>query len=189
LTALYLIRHTPVAEGEGVCYGVADLPLAQEPGAAAERLKALLPGRYELVSSPLARCLALARALGEPRIEPHLEPGLREIDFGRWELKRWNEIDREALDAWGRDPIDYRPPGGESARDMSRRALPALSRWLERRAGALVIVSHGGPLRAIAGTLLGLPAERWLALEFGHGTLTHLHVRGDAATVLRGFNL
>lgn len=189
MTELYLIRHTPVADGEGVCYGAADLPLAQEPGAAAERLRAMLPARYELVSSPLARCLALARALGEPHIEPHIDPRLREIDFGRWELKRWNAIDREALDAWARDPIDFRPPGGESARDMSRRALFALSRWLERRADALVVVSHGGPLRAIAGTLLGLPAERWPALEFGYGTLTHLSVRGAAPAALAGFNL
>jgi broad specificity phosphatase PhoE len=69
---------------------------------------------------------------------------------------------------------------------MSRRALPALWRWLERGADALVIVSHGGPLRAIAGALLGVPAKRWLALEFGYGTLTHLRVRSDATTALRG---
>jgi len=182
---LYLIRHPPVAGGEGVCYGASDLPLAEDPRIAALRLGALLPARFALLSSPAQRCLALARGLGEPEIEPRLG----EIDFGAWELRRWDQIDRSMIDAWAADPIDYRPPGGESVRDMSRRAIDALTHWRGSVAGALVIVAHGGPLRAIAGTLLGLPAERWLTLDFKPATLAHLRLGRDDGVTLKGSNL
>lgn len=57
------------------------------------------------------------------------------------------------------------------------------------RAGrdALVIVAHNGPMRALTGTLLGLPPGRWLNLEFEFGRLTHLAI-GPLGPKLRCFN-
>jgi alpha-ribazole phosphatase len=51
----------------------------------------------------------------------------------------------------------------------------------------LVVVAHGGPLRAIAGHLLGMPPERWLGLDFGCGQVTRIDVE-RWGVVLKWFN-
>ncbi len=51
----------------------------------------------------------------------------------------------------------------------------------------VVVVAHGGPLRAIAGHLLGMPPERWLGLDFGCGLVTRIDVE-SWGVVLKWFN-
>ena len=53
--------------------------------------------------------------------------------------------------------------------------------------GPVVVVAHGGPLRVITGHLLGLPAERWLGLDFACGQVTRLDVE-SWGVVLKWFN-
>jgi alpha-ribazole phosphatase len=53
--------------------------------------------------------------------------------------------------------------------------------------GQRVVVAHGGPLRTIAGHLLGLPPERWLGLDFGCGQVTRIDVE-PWGVVLKWFN-
>lgn len=185
---LHLIRHPRPAVAPGVCYGRSDLGLAEDPATVAARLRPLLPERYALYASPLARARLLAEALGAPR----LEDSLMEMDFGAWELRPYAEIGA-ALDAWTEDPLGFAAPGGESGAAMAARVLawlqPALAAWQKAADAALprVIVAHGGPLRAVAGHLLGLPPERWLGLDFQCGQTTRLDVE-DWGTVLRWFN-
>ena len=178
---LFLIRHPRTEVPGGICYGRSDVGLAQPVATDASRLATLLPTGCEIVSSPLRRARLLAEALGPTRIEPRLA----EMDFGEWELRPFDTL-RDELDAWAADPLGFRPPGGESAAEMADRAQAAAAE-LMRRATPLAIVGHGGPLRAIAGDLLGLPAARWLALDFDFAALTELRVE-PWGTTLRGFN-
>jgi alpha-ribazole phosphatase len=193
---LHLIRHPRPAVEPGICYGQTDLGLAESPAAVAERLRPLLPESFALHASPLARARLLAEALGRPRLDERL----KEIHFGDWEGRSFTDIG-SAIDDWAADPLGFRPPGGESPREMATRVL----QWLAEHgltprtpdaAGiraspplpdALVVVAHGGPLRAIAGHLLGMPPERWIGLDFGCGQVTRIDVE-DWGTVLRWFN-
>jgi len=180
---LYLIRHPRPDIAPGLCYGASDVGLAEPVAPVAARLRALLPADIPVYSSPLARALRLAEALGEPRIDPRL----REIDFGAWELQPFDAL-RDELDAWADDPLGFRAPGGESALEMAARAHAALDDLLALHPGeAVAVIAHGGPLRAIAGRLLGLPQARWLGLDFAFGALTQLEVAAWG-TVLKGFN-
>jgi alpha-ribazole phosphatase len=193
---LHLIRHPRPAVEPGICYGQTDLGLAESPAAVAERLRPLLPESFALHASPLARARLLAEALGRPRLDERL----KEIHFGDWEGRSFTDIG-SAIDDWAADPLGFRPPGGESPREMATRVL----QWLAEHGltprtpdaagiraspplpGALVVVAHGGPLRAIAGHLLGMPPERWIGLDFGCGQVTRIDVE-DWGTVLRWFN-
>lgn len=162
------------------CYGATDLALAQDPRDAADRLRALLPVHYALASSPLSRCLQLAQMLGPP---PQVDARLSEIDFGDWEMKAFDSLPRAAIDAWAADPFGFRPPGGETAGEMMRRVLGALTALRQRETEALVIVGHGGPLRAIAGHLTGLPRDAWLGLSFDFARATRIDIAGETATI------
>ena len=167
-----------------MCYGSSDIGLAEAPTAAAQRLRPLLPDTFELHASPLARARLLAEELGRP----HIDPRLAEMHFGEWELKLYSELGM-AIDAWADDPLGFRAPGGESANEMAARALEWLNELNERDSqGPVVVVAHGGPLRVMAGHLLGLPRERWLSLEFAFARSTRIDIKDWGAT-LQWFNL
>lgn len=76
------------------------------------------------------------------------------------------------------------PANGSSPADSRASPLP---REAPPRAEHLVVVAHGGPLRAIAGHLLGMPAERWIGLDFGCGQVTRIDVE-SWGVVLKWFN-
>jgi alpha-ribazole phosphatase len=177
---LHLIRHPRPAVEPGICYGQTDVGLAECPVSIAERLRPLLPESFALHASPLARARLLAEALGTPTLDDRL----KEMHFGEWEGRSFADIG-SAIDDWAEDPLGFRAPGGESARDMTARVL----QWLEGELAEqdVVVVAHGGPLRAIAGHLLGLPPERWLGLDFGCGQVTRIDVE-SWGVVLKWFN-
>lgn len=180
---LYLVRHPKPAVDPALCYGAADLPVAEDIAACAARLAPLLPTDARVVSSPLTRARLLAEAVS-PTV--HLDARLRELDFGDWELKPFADIPAEGFEVWGSTLIDFRAPGGELYADMATRVWDAFEAH-RAGTGALVVVAHNGPMRALTGTLLGLPSSRWLNLEFEFGRVTHLAI-GPLGPKLRSFN-
>jgi alpha-ribazole phosphatase len=161
--ALVLIRHTRVEDGEGRCYGALDLPLATTAGVDIAEVLGRVPVVGAVVSSPATRCRRLAEALAaRDGCALAFEPALRELDFGGWEGRRWDEIDRAQSDPWAEDPWQRAPPGGESEAALWQR----LQHWLavtptlrERRTA---IVAHAGPLRLLRCHFEGRALhERW----------------------------
>jgi alpha-ribazole phosphatase len=160
---LYLIRHPQAAVEAGVCYGRSDLGLVDDPVASAVALRPLLPADAPLYSSPLRRCLELALAL---YAEPVIDERLVEMNFGQWEMRRWDDIPREEIDAWAADPLGFAPPGGESPNELRARVAMLLRELPE----TVVLVAHGGVLRACVGELVGV--EDWHTLHFDYGSVS-----------------
>ena len=179
---LYLIRHPRPDVAPGVCYGQSDVDIAESAARVAERLRPLLPETYALHSSPLQRAHKLAVELGAPQVDDRL----KEVSFGAWEGQTFEAIG-DAIEAWSQDPMNFRPPEGETPLEMATRVREWMSATLDPDAPAHVVVGHGGPLRVIAGQLLGLPPDRWLALDFacGHATRIDVHAWG---VMLKWFN-
>jgi probable phosphoglycerate mutase len=153
--------------------GRADVPLsaAGRTQVCAWCLPADLTGA-RFVASPLARAVETAQLLAGAA--PAIEPDLVEMDWGHWEGETFSSL-REtvgaafaAAEARG---LDFRPPGGESPRDVQRR----VARWfagIAGEAGPIVAVTHNGVLRALLAHLtswpmLGKPPVR-LARDCAH---------------------
>jgi alpha-ribazole phosphatase len=156
---LVLVRHPQPDIGAGICYGSSDLPA---PAAAIARvageLRATgLPGTLPVFASPLARCAALANVLGA-RVT--LDARLAEMDFGAWELRSWDAIPREQVDAWADDLLHYRPGGGESVLAVAARV--AAFRDELRAAGhpGALLVCHAGTMRLLSSLHLGGSLEQ-----------------------------
>lgn len=160
----------------GVCYGSSDVPLAGDAAHAAallsQRLAALgakAPARIE--SSPLARCARVADELAATHdIATRTDARLAEMDFGAWELQRWDAIERAQIDAWADDFDDARPHGGESVEQFEARVRGWFDTTCEAaRDEAAWVVTHAGVIRAITARSLELPLARCLRwpLEFG----------------------
>ncbi len=160
---LWLIRHPPPAVPAGICYGATDLPLAENPAAHAERLAPWLPKDAPLFSSPLIRCRQLAEQLHPA---PQFDPRLREIDFGDWEMRAWDSLERALLETWARDPFHFRPPGGEAVASLRARVAD----FLASLPNEAVLVTHAGVIKVCVALLTG--EDDWFGLRFDYGSLT-----------------
>lgn len=97
------------------------------------------------------RALETAAIVAEAiALEPRVDPRLAEADWGDWQGRLVEDIEREEPDAWrsflASDP-DFRFPGGESLREHMDRTWAALDEIGEGPLPALV-VCHGGTIRA-----------------------------------------
>lgn len=165
---LYLIRHPAPQVAAGVCYGRTDLPLAEDVAAAAARIGPQLPPLPQMppvFTSPLQRCRLLADALHPA---PRSDPRLQEMDFGEWEMRPWNQIQREALDGWAADPLGYAPPDGETVAELRARVRDFVMELEGEGLQRAVLVTHAGVLKVIIGHSRQLPAREWMALKFDY---------------------
>lgn len=150
---IYLIRHgkTPANEARLYC-GSTDLDLS--PAGVEE----LMGKRYEIradryFTSGMKRTEQTLRLLfGD--VPFSAEPGFREVDFGIFEMKSYEQLkDDPAYQTWlTGDNEANTPPGGESGADMTARVLAAYRR-MEALPGDTVIVTHGGVIAAILASL------------------------------------
>ncbi len=175
---LVLIRHPAPAVASGVCYGASDLPLAGDAADEARAIVARLRARgfrwpAQVLTSPLVRCASVAQAIGERLpADVRIEPRLREIDFGAWEMQRWDAIGREALDRWQSDLMGAREHGGESAAQFVARVLPfaeALDAQAGEAAPNVACLTHAGVMRALAAHWLGVSLDTLLARRIAYG--------------------
>lgn len=148
--------------------GQLDVPLdevGREQATRAARLLAVLEPAA-IVSSDLSRAADTAAALGVLTGLPvATDPDLRELHAGAWQGLLRSEIESrwpEDFTAWRRGD-DVPVGGGERRSDVARRAAAAIERHAEATVdgGVLVVVAHGGALRAAMLVLLGLPIEAW----------------------------
>jgi broad specificity phosphatase PhoE len=141
-------------------------PLDDEGEVQARRLAARLadwPIRAVYASrAPRAQRTAapVAAALGLP---VQVVDGVHEVFLGDLEGRSDPEalsVFDEAYTAWWRGDLAARMPGGESARDVRSRFLPALAALVDGVTdGDVLLVSHGAAIRMAAAALLGETVE------------------------------
>jgi alpha-ribazole phosphatase len=167
-----LIRHPKPALAEGICYGASDIELAAGFEAETETLRTRLGDIADaaIYSSPLRRCRSTAETIGAPLLDERL----RELDFGQWELLRWNDIARSELDHWSEDFVNRAPPGGESYASLAARARAFLADAQAAGHRSIVVVTHAGVIRALLAHALGMPLEKSFAFRLDFASLTRL---------------
>jgi len=177
---LFLIRHPAPAVPDGTCYGRSDVGLVEDAAVSAARLRDRLPANIPVYTSPLRRCRSVAEQLSPA---PVADARLMEMDFGEWELRRWDEIEKSVFDAWIADILNFTPPGGESAAMMLARTLDFLDALQRSGGAAAAIVSHGGVLRVLFAHWLEVPPRRWPRLVFDFGAVSKVVLSGEDVRV------
>lgn len=165
---VHLIRHTTVDVQKGICYGQSDVDVSDTfiQEAAALRLK--LDQDYECIySSPLKRCTLLANQLnlGETRIDSRL----KEINFGTWELKEWNDIDSSSLTKWHENIVHFNDYSGESLLVFQYRVQSFLQELLKCKGEKVMIVTHAGVIRLFYQFVMEFPLENMMKLPVQFG--------------------
>jgi alpha-ribazole phosphatase len=145
---LTTIRHTSVDVLPGVCYGFTDVALKPSFLTEAEIVKNQLAGKTfdKIYSSPLSRCTLLAEHCG---YTPVLDPRLKELNFGDWEMKSWMQIEKQEASAWLSDWINHPAKNGESYLMMQKRINAFMDELKSSDAQSVCIFTHGGVIRLI----------------------------------------
>jgi alpha-ribazole phosphatase len=157
---LLLVRHPRPAVAPGLCYGSTDLPAVEEDTRRvhAALRAAGLPGALPVHASPLRRCADLARSIATDRV--CFDARLAEMDFGEWELRSWDAIGRDAVDAWNADLLHHRPGGGESLLQVARRVAEFRADLDTSGVPAALVICHAGTIRLLAAMQGGVPPEQ-----------------------------
>ena len=174
------IRHAPTAwNATGRIQGHVDMPLSEDGRRALTRRR--LPerfGAYRVHSSPLARAVETAALLGLDASV--LDRRLMEMDWGEWEGATRAVLAAADPDGVARNEArgpDFRPPGGESPREVQVRLLdwarsvaagppPGAARTHRSPAGGVarsairssphvVAITHKGAIKALMGLARG----------------------------------
>ena len=189
MSRLILIRHAePVEDARGLCYGSLDFGLSPAGRAHAERLA--VAGCDAVYASPRRRALETAAPLAAAHgLGVLVDDDLREIDFGDFEGRRYEEIEEaepELYRAWMESPTTVRFPNGECYADVRARALAAFERIRAAHACA-VVVTHGGVIRAGLAAWLGMPDEAIfrLAQDYCGVSVVDFH---DGVPLVRSLN-
>lgn len=113
-------------------------------------------------ASPLQRAMETAEAIArEHHHTVRAIEGLAEADVGVWEDRSWDEIeqnDREAYEAFRRDPVAHGYPGGESLDVVVHRVAAAIDKVVAQHPGdEIVVVAHSVVNRLYLGELIDVP--------------------------------
>lgn len=175
---LYLVRHTRPEVASGVCYGQADIGLADSYDDELQTVLKKLPEEYGVVySSPLLRCNILAKSIANGA-GVITDANLVEIDFGQWEMMSWDQIDKDVLMEWGNDFVNRRVPEGENFMDVIKRSSDFLSHIQSKKTEKATVVTHAGVIRAILSLILEVPPRKAFAIKIPYSCVVELTI-GD----------
>jgi broad specificity phosphatase PhoE len=169
VTTIHLARHGETDWNRELRWqGHADPPLnalgRQQARALAESLAGMQIAA--VYSSDLRRASETAEIVaGTLKVPLHLDAALRELDVGSWEGHTLAELearDAEAVARW-QENGEHGWEDGESHGQMAARVLEAIRSIAAEHGGEeVLVVSHGGPMRALKAFAAGLdyPGDR-----------------------------
>ncbi|MET3112640.1 alpha-ribazole phosphatase [Pedobacter sp. CG_S7] len=172
---IYLVRHTTPAVAKGICYGQADIPINEQLFEEELRLiKSRISVKPEVFySSPLKRCLHLAQELS---LHVEEDDRLKELHFGDWELKKWDDLPADELQVWMDDFVNQALPHGENYKALYDRTCSFLMNLLQQPYERIAIITHAGNMRSIISWALDLPLENSFRIALPYGAIVHLEL-------------
>jgi probable phosphoglycerate mutase len=206
---LFIVRHGESEwNAEGRFQGQRDTELSPRGFEQGLKVAEFLKGhRFDAVAtSPLKRSSVTARKIAEMCGRDAVEElsGLTEICHGDWETHLTDEIIElwpRLFELWHTEPhtVVMPGPGGESLRDVEKRAVGAIELLASKYSGDVCVVSHDVPIKMIIFHYLNMPLSCFWniliancslsILELKEGCPPRLNLLGDAHYLGMGFDL
>lgn len=142
-----------------------------------------------ILCSPMLRCRQSIEALQREDVSYH--DFLKEIDFGEWEKKSFDEIVLEyktLVDKWAKQDENFVFPGGEAMSSFYARIARCAQHLRNIEENAILVVCHGGVIRHLICELLHIPKENYLLFDVAPGCYSTLQLFPEGG-ILTGLNL
>lgn len=179
LRKIYLIRHTTPKIEKGFIYGQTDLDVMPSFKEEFEEIRELVPQHADmpLYSSPLTRCRKLAEALqGQPLT---FDERIKEMNFGDWEMTKWDELDPRLRNHWLKNIETIAPPNGESNTDLKNRSIDFWDEIQKKQYKEVGLVTHYGIIQSLLSHLLHIPIAKSHRLDINYGAVIQITVREE----------
>jgi len=183
---LYLVRHgRTAANAGGRLQGRIDLPIDEVGMAQAAAITSVVSSVDRLICSPSLRARQTAAVFG---MEPEIDERWLEMDYGDFDGMAMADVPRDQWGRWVSD-LDFRPPNGESLREMGARVYEACNELIESARDAdVVVVSHATPIKAAMAWALGVDVGITWRSHIDQASVTKVIMRERGPT-LNAFNI
>jgi alpha-ribazole phosphatase len=179
-TRWWWVRHAPVREDNGCIYGQEDLGCDCGDRIVFEAVGKILPRNAVWYASNLKRTHQTAHAIWaagfpKPMEMPHVH-AFAEQHLGQWQgMNRAAFVASRPIGSHWFGAVDEPAPGGESFLDLYNRACAAIERInLEQAGKDVIVVAHGGTIRAAVALALGGLPEKGLVFDIDNCSVTRL---------------
>lgn len=153
---IFVVRHGESEENiKGTFYGSIDCNLSEKGKLQCLFVKEKLESIHfdKIFYSPTIRAKETLEIIYTSKNTHKVcDKRLGEINFGQFEGKSYNELlmtYNKECKLWEKDWINFTPPEGESYLDLFKRIEEFMEELLKDTSENVLIVSHGGPIRAI----------------------------------------
>ena len=195
-TTIYLVRHGQTNWNLSKRFqGQRKVPINKVGKEQAKLLAKELKGTsFDVVySSPILRAMQTARVLASKHTIITCKD-LRELDRPKHEGLFSHQIKKLIPDIeaqWACDGIDWRSPlGGETLREYQTRSVKAFKDIIEKNNGKrILVVTHGGPLKAIVNWIHGGKPEDFLHVRNPENAECVVIVQSGKKVRITGFAL
>lgn len=193
----YLVRHGETEwNRSGRIQGHSDVPLSEHGKSQMKMLAKRLAGRCfsAVYTSDLSRAIGSAETIaGTSGAVNQVDPDLREFSYGEWEGLTIEEVETKYPGSLakrvGLGDNAFAAPGGEDTAQVLERVNQFATRAVDRHDPDedLLIVAHGGSIRALVVCLMGLPDDHFWRFQVHCGSLSIVSIQ-DKGRVLELWN-
>jgi len=189
LHKIYLLRHGE-PEITGTYLGSTDVGLSNNGYLQLSSVASLFAdiSFSTIFCSPMKRCLQTLHTV-KSIADFRQMADLKEIDFGAWETKTFEEIASvyaNEITSWAENEGDFCFPEAESVNLFRRRIERAYQSIIDPAHSPVLIVSHGGVIRHLLCLFLDLPMSNHhlFRLDYGHLATIETFDGGSVLTAL-----
>ncbi|MCT4700709.1 adenosylcobalamin/alpha-ribazole phosphatase [Enterobacteriaceae bacterium H20N1] len=189
---LWLVRHGQTrANLDGVYSGISETALTELGVNQALAVGQMLRGVAfdKVLCSELGRAQHTTRLILQQRDIPAIaEPRLNEMNFGDWEMRHHNDLQRDDAEnyaAWCSDWQNVIPTNGEGFQRFVQRVseFSDAIKTSQDKDGNILIVSHQGVLSLLIATLLNMPPASLWHFVIEQGTWSALEIHSGFVTL------
>jgi len=146
-----------------------------------QAISPLTPKWTHVVSSPLQRCKHFAELVSDRfGYELNESENWLEIDYGDWDglpIEQWRELAADQFREFRKDMSKLAPPGGEDFISFKDRILAAWKDLAELDNDShVLVVTHGGVMRVVLPSVLGMPLNRSFPLHIPFACLSRIRL-------------
>lgn len=183
---ILLIRHGKTESNLAATYSEETTPLCSEAYVEllATKVKIARWSIDKVYVSPLLRAIDTARIIGLK--DWVLDDRLKECNFGVFSGLTYAQVlERypEEVNRWFADPVNGRPPEGESSMDQYNRVTSFLEEVKAKNQDCIVVAHHGTICMALAWALGDF--DLWSKFKPENGGITELNIQDDFISIER----
>lgn len=114
--------------------------------------------------------------------------GLESRKMGIWSGLSFKEIEEKyphTLEAYHKDPENYRTEGGETILELNKRIAQTINEIIENNLNKrLIIITHGDVIQAAIANALGIPVQHQFKVYIPTGSATQISYFEDFASLV-----